>query len=251
MSAIPAESEPGPGCAFEDSLGDFPCGCRQYEIKRLRFCRPSAGLDPIRIGLFAGVHGDEPAGPAALGAFLQALIREPVRAEGYDLWIYPVVNPTGCERGTRENAAGKDLNREFWCNSAEPEVRIIENELRVRHFDGLITLHADDTSEGHYGYSHGRAMEDALLRPALVAAERVLPRDTRATIDGFAAREGVICDCFPGILAPPPEQYPRPFNLIFETPAGVPVPAQVAAHVAALDAILATYRGFISYAQGL
>jgi hypothetical protein len=183
--------------------------------------------------------------------FLHALERDPARAAGYELWLYPAVNPEGLKRGTRTNGAGKDLNREFWRGSPEPEVRIIEGELDAGRFDGIITLHADDTCEGHYGYSHGRAMEDALLRPALVAAERVLPRDKRSTIDGFAAREGVICECFQGILGPPPRQWPQPFNLIFETPAGAPIELQIAAHVAALDAVLATYRGFIAYAQNL
>jgi hypothetical protein len=70
-------------------------------------------------------------------------------------------------------------------------------------------------------------------------------------IDGFHAREGVISDCFCGILSPPPDQEPHAFNLIFETPAHAPFDHQVAANVAALDAVLATYRGFISYAQDL
>lgn len=224
---------------------------RRWSIPRFRFAGPGSGQEPIRLGFFAGIHGDEPAGCAALVQFLMGLVAEPARALGYELFVYPVVNPTGYEDGTRMNRSGKDLNREFWRNSLEPEVRIVEHELRTYAFAGVITLHADDTSEGHYGYSHGRSKEDALLRPALIAAERVLPRDRRAVIDGFAAREGVISDCFHGILSAPPEQDPRPFDLIFETPAHAPFELQVAAHVAALDAIIATYRGMIAYAQGI
>jgi hypothetical protein len=237
--------------AGADTAGNFAVAGQIYPIERRRFLGPAARHEPIKLALFGGIHGDEPAGPAALRAFLEALEREPARATGYELWTYPVINPTGCERGTRENHRGLDLNRQFWRESAEPEVRIIERELELGRFDGLVTLHADDSCEGHYGYSHGRAMEDALLRPALLAAERILPRDNRTTIDGFAARDGVIRDCFPGILAPPPGQQPPPFNLIFETPAAAPLADQVAAHVAALDAVLATYRGLIAYAQGL
>ena len=91
----------------------------------------------------------------------------------------------------------------------------------------------------------------ANLNPALTAAECVLPRDGRDRIDGFVAREGVICECFQGILAPPPETKPQPFNLIFETPALAPLEQQVVAAVAALDTILAHYRGFIAHAQGI
>jgi predicted deacylase len=232
-------------------VGHFMADGRTHSIKRIRFVGPGAGHEPIQIALLSGVHGDELAGPAGLAEFLRSLGREPWRAAGYDLWVYPVVNPTGLEEGIRENWAGKDLNREFWRNSAQPEVKIIEAELEKGQFDGLITLHADDTCEGHYGYSHGRAMEDSLLRPALEAAERVLPRDCRQQIDGFSASQGVICECFEGILSPPPTQHPQPFNLIFETPAKAPLELQIAAHVAAIDAVLATYRGYISYAQGL
>ncbi len=234
-----------------DVAGTFRCGDEEHALHRFHFAGSDAGHDPIRLGLFAGVHGDEPAGCAALVEFLVTLAAEPARAAGYDLFVYPIVNPTGFADGTRVNRAGKDLNREFWRDSAEPEVRVVERELRARPFVGLITLHADDTCEGHYGYSHGRTLDDALLRPALLAAERVLPRDRRAMIDGFAAREGVICDCFCGVLSAPPEQEPRPFNVIFETPARAPLAAQVAANVAALDAILAAYRGMIAYAQAI
>jgi len=144
-----------------------------------------------------------------------------------------------------------DLNREFWRDSRQPEIMIIENELLRHRFNGLIALHADDSCEGTYGYSHGNAVEDSLLKPALIAAEKVLPRDQRASIDGFQAHEGIISDCYQGVLAPPPEQHPRPFNLIFETPSNMPLDIQAAAHLAALDAILATYRGYMSYAQDL
>jgi murein peptide amidase A len=224
---------------------------RNWDLTRFRFAGRHAGHEPIRLALFAGVHGDEPAGCAALVQFLADLARDPQRAAGYDLWIYPVVNPTGYAEGTRENHAGKDLNREFWRGSAEPEVRFLEGELRAQRFDGLITLHADDTCEGLYGYAHGRALDEMLLRPALCAAEAVLPRDRRDVIDGFAAREGVIGECFRGVLSAPPDQDPQPFNLIFETPACAPLDHQVLASVAALDAIIAHYRGFIAYAPNL
>jgi hypothetical protein len=232
-------------------LGGFLHEDRRHVLPRFQFRGPDAGHEPVRLGLFAGVHGDEPAGCAALVRFVARLAADPARAAGYELFVYPVVNPTGYERGTRENHEGRDLNREFWRGSGQPEVQLLETELRARAFDGIITLHADDTCEGLYGYSHGRSLDELLLRPALMAGERVLPRDRRAVIDGFKAREGMIGECFQGVLSPPPEQQPQPFNLIFETPALAPFDHQVLANVEALDAILAHYRGFIAYAQGL
>jgi protein MpaA len=237
-------------CALS-AIGRFTSDGREFVIPCVRIAGPDAGHDPIRLGLFAGIHGDEPAGCSALVELATALAGEPARAAGYELFIYPLINPTGYERGTRVNHLGVDLNRAFWRGSSDAEVQAIENELRQHAFHGIITLHADDTCEGVYGYAHGRTLNEAMLGPALAAAKRFLPVDERAVIDGFPARAGLICDCFPGVLSAPPNQHPKPFDIIFETPARAPFDLQVSAMVAALKAILATYPGFISYAQDL
>lgn len=234
-----------------ESAGEFVVDGRRHEIPRMVFSGPLQGQSAIRLGLFAGLHGDEPAGVEALVLFLDELIRDPSRARGYELHIYPVTNPTGYEKNTRHNAAGKDLNREFWRGSSQPEVHILEAELRARQFYGIISLHADDTCTGLYGYAHDRLLNEALLRPALIASEQILPRDLRPMIDGFSAKEGVIHQCFTGVLAAPPEQRPQPFDVIFETPALEPVDVQARAAAVALQAILDEYRGFISQGQDL
>jgi protein MpaA len=231
--------------------GTFSYQGNRYGIPRFVFVGPSSEHTPIRLGLFAGIHGDEPAGCDALVRFLVELAETPERAVGYDLVVYPICNPTGYEDGTRGNRHGIDINREFWGSSLQPEVRVLETELRSHHFDGLITLHSDDTCEGIYGYAHGRLLNEELLRPALRACEGILGRDPRANIDGFLASESILRDCFPGVLTAPPEQAPKPFDLIFETPAQAPYEQQVAATVAALKSVLSEYRRFISFGQGL
>ncbi|MGA3006717.1 MAG: succinylglutamate desuccinylase/aspartoacylase family protein [Opitutaceae bacterium] len=233
--------------------GVFRAGGKRYGLPRFVWFGGEAapGLAPVRIGLFAVLHGDEAAGALALASLAQTLADDPSVARGYDLVFYPICNPTGCEDGTRHNRAGADLNREFWHSSAHPEVRILERELREHRFDGLIALHADDTSEGLYGYAHDRLLNEELLRPALRASEKFLPRNVRTMIDGFAASDGVIGDCFKGILAPPPEQTPRPFEIIFETPARSPAGRQAEAAQAALLAILAEYRRFLAWGQNI
>ncbi|MDR0353323.1 MAG: M14 family metallocarboxypeptidase [Opitutaceae bacterium] len=231
--------------------GTFRAGSARHGIPRFVFVGPPAAHEPIRLGLFAGLHGDEPAGCEALVRFLCDLEDNPEEVAGYDLIAYPLCNPTGYADNTRPNSSGRDLNREFWRGSFQPEVRILERELRAHRFDGLITLHADDTCDGVYGYTHGRVLNEALLRPALDAGARHLPRDTRPRIDGFTAAEGIIRECFQGVLTAPPEQTPRPFDVIFETPALAPLPLQVEAAVAALHSILAHYRRFIAYGQYL
>lgn len=231
-------------------LGPFAVGPDSYALERVTFSGGRSS-DPIRIGIFAAIHGDEPAGAAAVVDFLGALGQNPELAEFYEIDAYPVCNPTGYEDNRRESRGGVDLNREFWRESLQPEVRLLEGELASRHFHGIIQLHADDTSEGIYGFVRGATLTENLLRPALRRAGEILPRNQNATIDGFAARDGIIRDLYEGVLKAHPEMRPEPFEIIFETPGTAPVPQQVRALVVAMETILLEYRGMISFAQNL
>ena len=229
----------------------FEHGGERYELPRYLFIGPNGGDEPIRVGLFAGLHGDEPEGVHALITLLRVLERAPEIAEGYCLFVYPVCNPTGFEDGSRDSRGGKDLNREFWRGSSEPEVRLLESELVAHSFHGLISLHTDNTSHGFYGYAHGHTLTKNLVEPALRAAEEYLPRNHNVQIDGFRARKGIIRDSFEGILRAPPKVQPRPFEIILETPHEAPASLKEAAFVAALQTILVRYREFMAYAPNL
>jgi hypothetical protein len=232
------------------SLGPFRVADESYALPRFAFTDP-ASIEPIRIGIFAGIHGDEPAGALAVVQFLRELAVHPEWAEGFHLQLYPICNPTGFEDNTRHSRRGADLNREFWKDSAEAEVRLLEDELRLGHFSGLIQLHADDTSDGIYGFVRGHTLTENLLRPALREAGKILPRNRAATIDGFAARDGIIYDAYDGILAAPSQMEPVPFEIILETPQLAPLDSQVNALVVALRTILSEYRQFMSFAANI
>ena len=222
-----------------------------YELPRYLFVGPRGGDTPIRLGIFAGIHGDEPEGVHALIQFIKLLEAKPELATGYYLSFYPICNPTGFEDNTRHSRGGKDLNREFWRNSNEPEVRLLQAELISRSFQGIISLHTDDTSDGFYGFAHGATLTKNLIAPALAAAEKFLPRNERPVIDGFNARNGIIREAYEGILNAPPKIRPRPFEIILETPATPPEYLKELAFVIALQTILLEYNKFIAYAPNL
>jgi len=232
-------------------LGQFEQAGERYEIPRYIFVGNRSGDAPIRIGIFAGIHGDEPEGVRALAQLAQLLETLPDLASGYALSLYPVCNPTGLEDRTRHSRNGKDLNREFWRNSAEPEVRLLEAELASQKFDGIIALHTDDQSHGVYGFARGATLTRHLLRPALAAAAEFLPVNYDERIDGFHAREGLIEDCYDGVLSAPPKARSKPFEIILEAPGLVPLYLREVALVVALRAILVEYRKFIAYAPNL
>jgi protein MpaA len=227
---------------FKKPYGYFESAGQCYKMPRYMFVGPKGGGDIIRIGIFATIHGDEPEGALALTRFVAALEKNPGLAQGYCLFIYPVCNPTGFEDGTRHSRSGKDLNREFWNNSPEPEVKLLETEIWTHAFDGIITLHADDTSDGVYGYVAGDVLSENLLEPALRAAEKFLPRNRGGKIDGWAAQNGIITECFTGVLRAPHELSRPPFEITFETPQKAPLHQQVEAFSIALQTMLVEYR---------
>ena len=231
--------------------GKFDTSEGSYEIPRYLFIGPQGGGETVRLGLFAGIHGDEPEGVHALIQFLQQLESEPELARGYCLFIYPICNPTGFEDRSRQSRAGKDLNREFWQNSREPEVKLLQSELVAHAFHGIVSLHSDDTSNGFYGYARGATLTRYLIEPALKAAAEFLPRNVDEIIDGFPARNGVIRRGYPGALSAPPKVSPRPFESVLEAPSAAPNYLKEAALVAALRSILVQYSQFIAYAQNL
>lgn len=230
---------------------NFECEGKIWELPRYLFIGPRGGDAPLRLGIFGAIHGDEPEGARAIVQFLKVLEAKPELATGYCLSVYPVCNPTGFEDRTKHSRAGKDLNHEFWTNSTEPEVRFLETELRWRAFDGIISLRTDQTSDGFYGIAGGATLTRHLIEPALKAAEEFLPRDSRSFIDGFEAKDGIICAQGQNALSAPPKARPRPFEIVLETPKSPPSFFKECAFVMALQSILTEYRKFIAYGANL
>lgn len=236
---------------MKKSFGEFKSAGQTYTMPRYLYLGPKSGGDTIRLGIFATIHGDEPEGALALTRLVAALEKNPELAKGYCLFLYPVCNPTGFEDNTRHSRSGPDLNREFWKDSREPEVRLLETEIWLHAFDGIITLHADNTSDGLYGYVAGAVLSENLLEPALREAEQFLPRNRERQIDGFSARNGVISECYPGVLRAPQDMQRPPFEITLETPQKAPLYRQVEAFSAALQTILVEYRYLMAVAQNI
>ena len=100
-AAAPAQSAPLPE-ARHVLLGRSTQG---REIRAVRL----GDRDSARKALVVGaIHGNETAGVRVTRA-----LRRRAGVEGVDLWVVDSVNPDGVARGTRQNARGVDLNRNF------------------------------------------------------------------------------------------------------------------------------------------
>ncbi len=226
--------------------------CHQQPVTLQKIVRKGArDGQGYKFGIFAGLHGDEPAGVLATRELAHWAGEQPDELRDFELHLFPLCNPSGYNLGTRENQNGFDLNREFWFGSSEPEVLFLERELRRERYDGIIALHSDDTTDGCYGFVSGALLSEHLLRPALAAAHTHLPCSPLPVIDGFLAESGIIREGYTGVLSGPPEQRPRPLEIVFETPALAPLVLQVEATLAAVKTMLVEYRMLQAYAANL
>ena len=197
------------------------------------------GGDEPAAYLSAGMHGDEPSGPLAA----LELLENGAFDEGPWL-LCPVLNPSGVAAGTRDNADGIDLNRDYW-NRRTPEVRA-----HAAWLEGLpcptifLSLHEDWESSGFYFYEINLGEDRPERAEAIFAAVSPwLPPEPAALIDGHDIRgPGWIYHAAEADL---PDDWPEaiflakrgcPLSFTFETPSAMELDARVAAQVAAVKA---------------
>jgi hypothetical protein len=81
---------------------------RSTEGRRIVAVRRGRADAPVRLLVSGSTHGTEPAGHAIV-----ARLRKMRPPEGVQVWTVRTFNPDGAARGTRQNARGVDLNRNF------------------------------------------------------------------------------------------------------------------------------------------
>lgn len=100
--------------------------------------------EPLTL-LTGGIHGNEMPGPELALYIINHILNN--RTDGSiqklidetQLWFVPMINPYGHENGTRGNAAGMDLNRNFptsWATQSAGDLnREVETNILVSFFD--------------------------------------------------------------------------------------------------------------------
>ena len=78
---------------------------RGVPIRATELGAPDAAHTVLVVGI---IHGNEPVGLAVIDRLLHA-----TPPAGVDLWLVRAINPDGYRAGTRQNAHGVDLNRNF------------------------------------------------------------------------------------------------------------------------------------------
>ncbi|MGE9290547.1 MAG: M14 family metallopeptidase [Puniceicoccales bacterium] len=199
------------------------------------------GLDAEEIlYVSSGVHGDEPAGPLAIARALEV----GGFSEDFGWVLFPVLNPTGLDRGTRETSEGLDLNRDYKDHRTPESVahcrRLVEGGWKFR---AALGLHEDWEAQGGYLYEHNVGAHANPCQALLGCIEQEVGLDASGEIDGWTTTS-------PGLIHPPsnsemrdlwPEQiyllkHHTPMSYTIETPSEFPLEQRVRAHFEALRA---------------
>jgi len=200
--------------------------------------------DGPHIYISTGIHGDEPAGPEAIFRLLKDSACLP-RAT----WtIFPLLNPEGYNRNTRENADGLDLNRDYLHPTA---IESIAHRAAIDKLGGVdltLSLHEDWEATGFYLYELNSTGKEGIARAALRAAAGVGPIDLSETIDKHAAKNGVIraTDSTLDDRDDLPEQiylykHTTRLSYTFETPSGIDLETRVRMQVEACRGALGEF----------
>jgi protein MpaA len=223
-----------------DSPGFWRCGDELFFLPRFTFQRTAVSKSRIKVAIFAGINGDELGAMLGLTDFVRALEAHPAIGREYQLWLYPLCNPSGYVDGTRRSRSGKHLEREMWNNSPAPEVKLIEKDIREQNFDGIISLRGNATISDAHAYVWGGALPTHLLTPTLIAAEQTLAHSQQpAGLNVMQPMNRVHRDCS---FRAPPEQREAPFEMVLEVPRHMRLRQQAQKFVLLLHAILAAYR---------
>ncbi|MDE2767294.1 MAG: DUF2817 domain-containing protein [Chloroflexota bacterium] len=120
------------------------------DLDLLRVDIAAAEPEAARLAVFAGTHGDEPAPVVTVLEFLEQRLW--TRSPSIAFSVFPCLNPTGYDLGTRENKDGIDLNRQF-ARDEVPEVRTLRAAVANDAFDTFVDAHEDPEEVGFYTYA--------------------------------------------------------------------------------------------------
>ncbi len=192
-----------------------------------------------RVLLSGGVHGDEPAGPEAVLAFLERNPADLLRS--FTFLVLPCVNPWGYVHNRRENREGDDINRSF-SEPHVPEGEIARRILKGKRFDLYVDFHEDWEAAGFYMYE-GRRDEDWAGSHIVGEVERIgaIDPDGEDDENDVPISRGVyrVAPSWgAGGIVPYVFHHHADHVLIFETPTEWPMAQRTAAHLAGLDTVL-------------
>jgi hypothetical protein len=146
--------------------------------------------------IIAGMHGDEPAGPWALADWLESLSK--TLFDKINLFILPLINPSGFKLGNLKNIEGKNPNGGFiW--GLEHNDLSKEGKLIIKKIDfdwmaknGFLSLHEDYGPKDFYLYLWEKSGKIGEFSKTMSNSSRMIFKKFNGKTDGFESKDGII-----------------------------------------------------------
>jgi murein peptide amidase A len=106
-----------------------------------------------RVLLCAGIHGNEPAGPAFALEAVRSLCADASLFPDASFDVVALLNPWGWSRDVRYDRAGIDPNRDF-ATFASDTARAVRQVAAGRRYDLVLDHHEDPDAKGFYLYQY-------------------------------------------------------------------------------------------------
>jgi len=158
---------------------------RLPEIPRYIFVGDQPGESEIRLGIFAGLHGEDKVGAKAIVEFIDDLVAMPSLGSAFRIYAYPKV-PHSYTPGTARKRTDRSVANETGRKVKLPEA-LIEREMFVVQFHGLVVIDTSDEPEGLQAAVYGANLHEALVSPILSSLRPLFPTAELPALDSSSS----------------------------------------------------------------
>jgi len=147
------------------------------------------------IVITSGHHGDEPFATHTLMKWIQSI--NPEEYSEFNFYIYPICNPFGYSKESRDNGARQDTNndKKFYKNSNVQELAVLFESFPV-NVDLILDIHGDTGKEKVYMYEHKGENLVSIAQKVMIENDILIPYLKTKTI--------YKCPIVNGVIVPPP-----------------------------------------------
>jgi murein peptide amidase A len=156
---------------------------RLPEIPRYIFVGDQPGESEIRLGIFAGLRGEDNAGARAIVDFIDDLVAIPSLGSAYRIYAYPTANPLSYTNGAPRKQTDRTVANETGRKEKFPVADLIERETFVVQFHGLVIIHTTDESESLQAGVSGANLHKVLVSPILSSLRSLFPTTELPALD--------------------------------------------------------------------
>lgn len=121
---------------FSAPLGPFSDEAALHYLPHFVHIGPDSTRETFRLAVLAGFGPHDLPATRALLSYIEGLTRQSDIGHGLNLSLFPLVNVLGLIGGAEE----RDLTAANWVDSAEPEIKLLRQDGRLRGYQGFVRV---------------------------------------------------------------------------------------------------------------